>query len=305
MDSYDMKEYIQNFSLDNCRLGNQGYSRVLIQLFGSMGHGKSSFINSCKYVIDDGSYKNVADVSNSMATATIKRNSYQLTENIVLVDNRGFNKMTRDETGQIYAQLGNFQPLDTEVTWQREGFDSTIKSLLMSESEDRSTDFIVPVLVHSARASISSDQKKELNEVLDTATKITGLFPSVVITNELHQNLRDVQEKFRQMGVKNMFPLENYTETDHLKTRGKHETMVKCLYEIIKDVAFRMGEKRDPIGEKIQRKEILLNFIHEREKDKAVQEALQCAKESERRAVQEAERRAREAAENNKTCIVQ
>lgn len=271
-----MREYIQNFSLDKCKLGNQGYNRVLLQLFGFAGHGKSSFINSCKYVIDDGPYKSYAETASAGRSAggkTMKRSSYELTETITLVDNRGCAKMNKDETGEIYAQLGNFLPLDAEVIWQEHGFDSSVNNLMNAEKEDRSADFIVPLFVYSAKAGISEHQIMELKDLLYTARNITGLMPTVVITWELHRNQPYVKETFRQLGVKNMFSLENYTDKDHLKTRGKHETILKGLYELIKDVEFRMGEKRDPIAEKINRKKILFKFIHEREQEKAVMEA--------------------------------
>ncbi|OCT56022.1 hypothetical protein XELAEV_18003422mg [Xenopus laevis] len=106
MDTDNMKEFIMNFSLDNCARGNQGYSRVLLQLFGYAGHGKSSFINSCKYIMDDSEYREYAKVADSReAPETMMRNSYKLTENVTLVDNRGGGKMNKMETGEIYLQL--------------------------------------------------------------------------------------------------------------------------------------------------------------------------------------------------------
>ncbi|XP_073490866.1 uncharacterized protein [Aquarana catesbeiana] len=292
MDSDSMREYIQNFSLDKCKLGNQGYNRVLLQLFGFAGHGKSCFINSCKYVIDDSQYKIYAETASggsSQGGKTMKRSSYKLTKTIMLVDNRGCAKMNKDETGEIYAQLGNFLPLDTEVVWQDKGYDASLKKLMNAEREDRSADFIVPLFVYSAETGISNNQVEELKELFDTAKKITGLIPIVVITRERNRNLPDVKEKFRQIGVENMFSLENYTVGDHLKTRGKHETILKCLYELIKDVEFRMGVKRDPIAEKMDRKCFLLKFIHDREQEKAVEEAVQ-------KAVMVAKRKATESA---------
>lgn len=107
-----MRKYIQNFSLDNCKLGNQGYNRVLLQLIGFGGHGKSSFINSCKYVIDDGPFKIYAETASAVSCAgakTMKRSSYKLTKTITLVDNRGCAKMNKEETGEIYAQLGKYR----------------------------------------------------------------------------------------------------------------------------------------------------------------------------------------------------
>ncbi|CAJ0936489.1 unnamed protein product [Ranitomeya imitator] len=221
MDSRSMKDYIKKFSLDNGALGNQGYSRVLLQLFGYTGHGKSSFINSCKYVVDDGPYTAYAKVARSAEKPeTMIRNAYELTETITLVDNRGCAKMNKNETGEIYAQLGNFMPLGCEVRW-RPDYEDMVNIVLTADLVDRSADFIiVPVFVYSANTQISSAEESELKEILTKAKKITGLFPTVVITRKLSDNLPDIQEKFRRMGVENIFPVDNYTVEDHGKTRG-------------------------------------------------------------------------------------
>ncbi|XP_068102742.1 uncharacterized protein [Hyperolius riggenbachi] len=302
MDSDTMRDYILNFSLDKCKLGSQGYNRVLLQLFGFTGHGKSSLINSCKYVVENGPYREYATVAGSdERPETMTRSSYPLTSTITLVDNRGCVRMNKDETGEIYAQLGNFLPLDKDVTWQS-GFEGTLRRLLLSELEDRSADLLVPIFVYSAQTRISSTQFYELKEFLDKARKITGLDPVVVITHELSGNFEEVMKKFREMGVKNRFPLENYTKEDHLKTRGKHESILKCLFEVIKDVEFRMGLKRDPNREKMERKEIIITFLHEREKEKAEQEAQQRAQERER---EEAYRRQQQAQRDDSSCVIQ
>ncbi|CAJ0936491.1 unnamed protein product [Ranitomeya imitator] len=221
MDSRSMKGYIRNFTLNNGPHGNQGYSRVLLQLFGYTGHGKSSFINSCKYVVDDGPYKAHAKVAGSAEKPeTMIRNAYELTETIALVDNRGCAKMNKDETGEIYAQLGNFLPLGSEVRW-RPDYKDMVNIVLTADLVDRSADFIVPVFVYSANTQIASAEESELKEILTKAKKITGLFPTVVITRKLSEHLPDIQETFRRMGVDNIFPVENYTVEDHGKNSGE------------------------------------------------------------------------------------
>ncbi|KAM4698768.1 uncharacterized protein WCC33_014313 [Rhinophrynus dorsalis] len=300
MDSETMRQYILNFSLDTGPHGNQGYNRVLLQLFGYTGHGKSSLINSFKYVVDNGQYKTYASVASaSEGPHTMKRNSYKLTEVVTLVDNRGCVKMNKDETGEIYVQLGNFIPLDTEVNWQT-GYEDMMNKILESEKEEHYTDFIVPILVYSVEKGVAEDEVRELKEILMKARNITGIFPTVVLTHELSTNLPDVKEKFRRTGARNIFPLENYTASDHLKTRGKHNQILQCLYEALKDVEFRMGEKRDPVNEKIERKRILFSFAHERqmEKEKEAQERL-------RKQLEEEERRRRELEQNKSdSCIL-
>ncbi|KAM4026204.1 uncharacterized protein ACNLHF_026509 isoform 2-T2 [Anomaloglossus baeobatrachus] len=273
MDSRFMRDYFRNFSLDNGPLGNQGYSRVLLQLFGFTGHGKSSFINSCKYVLDDGPYTAHAKVAGSAEKPeTMIRKAYELTENITLVDNRGCAKLSKDETGEIYAQLGNFLPLGCEVKWRSE-YEDMVNIVLSADFVDRSADFIVAVFIYSASTQITSAEESELKDILTKARNITGLFPTVVITRKLSEHLQEVQEKFRMMGVENIFPVENYTAEDHRKTRGKHEGILKCLYEIVRDVEFKMEETRIPGKEKLERKRILLEFAHNRDLEK-VQEKL-------------------------------
>ncbi|XP_072273222.1 uncharacterized protein [Pyxicephalus adspersus] len=174
MDNDIMRRYIQDFSLDDCKHGNQGYSRVLIQLFGFTGHGKSSFINSCKYVVDDGPYKVYARVAPSeYKPETMIRSTYELTRTITLVDNRGCVILKKDETGEIYAQLGNFLPLNTTVNWHA-GYEDTLNRILESEREERSADFIVPVLVYNSQLQMSSDDDSNLKEMLVMARDITG-----------------------------------------------------------------------------------------------------------------------------------
>ncbi|XP_075034896.1 uncharacterized protein LOC142097170 isoform X3 [Mixophyes fleayi] len=240
MDIDAKRYYIQNFSLDNCTHGSQGYNRVLLQLFGYTGHGKSTFINSCKYVVDNGPYEVYARVAESVnKPETMIRNSYQLTRTITLVDNRGCVTMNKDETGEICAQLGNFPPLDTEVKWFQTYADS-LTTVLESERNNQFTDFIIPVFVYSAKKLIAREEAGELKALLDMAKKIT----------------------------------ENYTEKDHVRTREKHGDLIKCLHEIIKEVEFNMKMKRDPVAERIDRKRILCQLAHDRDMEKLKEEMM-------------------------------
>ncbi|XP_044159324.1 uncharacterized protein LOC122944775 isoform X2 [Bufo gargarizans] len=180
MDSLSMRDYIRNFSLDDGPHGNQGYSRVLLQLFGFTGHGKSSFINSCKYVVDDGAYTMYAKVASSEEKPeTMIRNAFELTSAISMVDNRGCAKMNKNETGEIYAQLGNFLPLDCEVKWHSD-FKDMMNILLIADMEEQSADFIVPVLVYSAKNKMTPAEEGDLKEILMKAWDITDVpIPSI------------------------------------------------------------------------------------------------------------------------------
>ncbi|CAI9542020.1 unnamed protein product, partial [Staurois parvus] len=119
MDIKELTANIMNFSLNNGDLDSQGYARVLIQLFGYTGHGKSSFINSCKYVLENRKiFKEYAKARETDHGLTMIRNEYELTRVITIVDNRGCNKMSDFERAEVYAQLGNLIPIGQRVEWK-------------------------------------------------------------------------------------------------------------------------------------------------------------------------------------------
>ncbi|XP_073416771.1 uncharacterized protein [Dendrobates tinctorius] len=204
----EMTNYIKNFSLQDCN--NKGFSRVLLQPFGYLGHGKSSFINTCKYVLDDTEFKTYAYAADAEkdreggGANTTERITYELTDTLTLVDNRGCSVMNEYETGEIFAQL--------------------------------------------------------------------GIFPLVVLTHKTNPNLRDVRAKFEDMDVERIFPLENFTPEDHIKTRGKHEDVLKLFIEVIKDIEFRLERFSSPEDEREKRKQFVLQFVYERELRKKEEE---------------------------------
>ncbi|XP_053550926.1 uncharacterized protein LOC128642249 [Bombina bombina] len=277
MDMDEMKDYIMNFSLNDCEPhGNQGYKRVLLQLFGYLGHGKSSFINTCKYVLEDGKFKVHADVASSDGGKTTRRISYPLTSNITLVDNRGCASMSDQETGEIYAQLGNLLPLDEEVLWQT-GYQGIMKRLVQADKDANYTDFVVPIFVYSVKKGISHEEVPDIKILLDNAKELTGINPTVVLTFKSQGNLTNVEKQFRRIGSDNIFKLENFTQTDNLKIRSRHEAVLNFLQEVLKDVEFRMSLKRNPKDERADRKEFVLGFAHEtdvKEKNRTKEEEL-------------------------------
>ncbi|KAG8538060.1 hypothetical protein GDO81_023368 [Engystomops pustulosus] len=146
MDEEERRRKIRDFSFDNCKRGNQGFQRILLQLFGYNGHGKSSFINSaiCAWFKSD--YKNYANAMDTDENPTTQRTSYTLTKNIVLVDNRGFCKMDSFEIGEVFAQLGNLLPLDQGVGWSK-GF-GLADRIVEAEPLVKASDFIIPIFVY-------------------------------------------------------------------------------------------------------------------------------------------------------------
>ncbi|KAM8962443.1 uncharacterized protein RCH25_037987 [Pelodytes ibericus] len=260
-----LKRSIKKFNFKRVRYGSQGFSRLLIQLFGYLGNGKSSFINTCKYVWDDGPFKNIAQSSSDDGGHTMVRISYPLTKKITLVDNRGCSSMNVHEAGEIFAQLGNLLPLDQRVEWSSGSrLEQRMKN---AEPLVKASDFIFPIFVYSAKNRINRDEIKQYRELLSLVRDITGIFPIVVLT---HKTLGDVAEQeriFRNIGVERIYAFENYTPENHIKTRGRDEDVLMFLLDVIKDVQFRVAQERNPMREMLQRKEIILDYIHRREKN--------------------------------------
>ncbi|XP_075034885.1 uncharacterized protein LOC142097163 [Mixophyes fleayi] len=306
----EMTQYITNFSLDDCAKGNQGFTRVLLQLFGFLGHGKSSFINTCKYVLEDGEYKTYADVRYSDGGRTKARITYPLTETLTLVDNRGCPTMNNYEKGEIFAQLGNLLPLDEKVIWpnvkkgvqynNKKDF-TLVDRIIQSENVVKSSDFIFPIFVYSVKNGISSADREELKTLLKTVTELTGIFPVVVLTYKTYPNMREVKSIFEDMGVEQIFPLENFTPEDHIKTRGRHEEVLRFFREVIKDIEFRMETIWNPERERQKRKTFLVNFVHEREMKIQNDYMKNQSREKEQKEKKESEKNK----ESNSWCILQ
>ncbi|CAH2308202.1 Hypothetical predicted protein [Pelobates cultripes] len=258
-----LRRNIQSFDFHHCSLGSQGFNRVLLQLFGFAGHGKSSFINSCKYVWDDGEFWNIAKAGRDDGARTTERISYELTKTITLVDNRGCFKMDDYEKGEIFAQLANLLPVDDPVEWTK-GL-GLMDQIFEAEYRINTSDFIVPIFIYSVTKSIASAEINGLRELLTVARDLTGIFPLVVLTHQTHGNVAKAQSLFRDMGVERIFTIENYTPEDHIKTRGRHEEVLNILNEVIKDVKFQMRDQQNPVMKLRERMQYMFKYVCERE----------------------------------------
>ncbi|XP_073416593.1 uncharacterized protein [Dendrobates tinctorius] len=257
MDIEELTQSIKNFRFGECESAGQGYKRILLQLFGFLGHGKSSFINSCKYVLDDEDYVDYAGANMSNTRRTSARISYKLTECITLVENRGCEKM--DSYEEIFPQLGNVLPLDVDVEWS-EGLRLVDKAVDV-ETEVSSSDFIYPVFIYSIKKGIHREEEEDIKTLLQTAGSLTGTFPIVVLTYKTYGRLTQIEGTFRNMGVERIFALENYTLEDNCRSRGRHEAILNLLFEVIKQVRFSLQNPRDRIQEVKDRKQFIQRII--------------------------------------------
>ncbi|XP_073416649.1 uncharacterized protein [Dendrobates tinctorius] len=263
MDDEGRRRKIRDFTFDKCKRGNQGFQRILLQVFGYSGHGKSSFINTvmCVWFISD--YKNWANAADTDEENTTERLTYQLTKNIVLVDNRGCSKMDTYEIGEIFAQLANLLPLDKSVDWSKRF--QLVDRIVEAETDVKASDFTIPIFVYRVTNSPSLELKEELKEIFHTAIQLTKVVPTVVLTHRNHENYKEIQNMFMDIGVDKVFGVENYTDRNPKKKRETHEAVIQFLYEVISDAQFRANEPRDADQEMIDRKTFVMKYVHQRE----------------------------------------
>ncbi|KAM3916523.1 uncharacterized protein RB166_015764 [Leptodactylus fuscus] len=263
MDVAEQRRKIRDFTFVKCKKGNQGFERILLQLFGYVSHGKSSFINSVMCVWSNSEYKNCAGAGDDDGRRTTERLSYPLTKNIILVDNRGCSSMNIYESGEIFAQLGNLLPLDKRVNWS-EGFE-LVERIVEAEPHVKATDLIIPIFVYSVKTLPSPDLKEELREIFKVAANLTTIVPIVLLTQKDHQNFAEVKNMFLDIGADTIFALENYTDKNTKRIKEVDEEIIRFLYEVISDAQFRDNYPRDAIQEIIDRKVFVLKYIYTRE----------------------------------------
>ncbi|XP_018428796.1 PREDICTED: uncharacterized protein LOC108801366 [Nanorana parkeri] len=263
MDIGQLRDNIGHFSLDSGYLGNQGYEKVLLQLFGYTGHGKSSFINSCKYVLEEGErFAEPAEARETHHGLTMSRNAYPLTETITMVDNRGCSKMDDFERSEVYAQLGNFIPIGQKVNW-KDNFSAMMEDLENSELEPNYTDFIVPIFVYSVRQQIPDAEMQEVKKFMENCVRMTGIVPIIVLTFKTRGDYLDIEKRFRLMGAEVVIAIENYTTTSNIKTLGRTTDILMVIDSALRNVKFRLEQPRNPRRERVERKKFLLNYIHQ------------------------------------------
>ncbi|XP_063791187.1 uncharacterized protein LOC134945676 [Pseudophryne corroboree] len=264
MDHRQLRDNIRTFSLGDCARGNQGYNRVLLQLFGYTGHGKSSLINSCIYALEDaGGFIERAEAGDKHKGTTMIRKAYELTGNITMVDNRGYSKMDGFQRAEVYAQLGNFLPVGEKVVW-KDNYTDMMTSVERSEMDPNYTDFIVPVLVYSVKSGLS--ERTELKTFISNCIEMTGVAPIIVLTNKTSRDYLEVEKRFKLIGAETVIVVENYTKESQIKTLDRTTDFLMFINGAIKQVKFRMEQTRNPREERVQRKIFLLQYIHEADK---------------------------------------
>ncbi|XP_066433711.1 uncharacterized protein [Eleutherodactylus coqui] len=282
-DLQQLKDKILNYQLAGTKLGELGYTRILIQICGHAGNGKSSLINSFKHALYNEKFSmsaSVAPAEHSQGGFTMVRNSYKLTDVITLVDNRGFGKSDSFEKEELYAQLANIQPLDKKVVWNR-SYEERMKAV--TSAVCNTNDLLVPIYVHSVEKKITEEDKEDMKTLLTTIHNITGFLPFIVLTKKLNGDAEQMRLQFDKTSAENIFAVENYTAKNNIKSPGKDRsflTILSAVLDLVDFVANSVIPTLDtPEQEHLKRVQMLLTMACNnevlREKDKLMKEIMQ------------------------------
>ncbi|XP_075037555.1 uncharacterized protein LOC142098619 [Mixophyes fleayi] len=238
-------EYVPGYSLQN---SDHGIQRVLLQVFGMLGHGKSSLINSCLCVVKNVGYKNLAVSGPSFGGITMTREEFELTSKLVLIDNRGFSKLSATEIMECNAQFRSLRRLG-EVTWTEKPLTEEL-GRFMEQRKHRLVDFMVPVFVYSCARPWNNDDGKEVEKVLREAHRSTGINPIIVITNRFSGDSVDIMSKFRGFGSTRIVTLENYTTENQTRTPEADGRILEFLNICIVEAELGIGRmaEQDPMA---------------------------------------------------------
>lgn len=236
----ELREKINLFTTGNA----PGYERVAVQLFGNIGHGKSSLINSCVCVVKDEEYQNLSGAGTLQGGMTEARKVYELTNALVMVDNRGFITLKREEILEACAQLRSLREIG-EVNWDKDNLQETLTKL-PSKYKNRPADFIVSVLVYSATQIFGNDEIDAVQKLITNSFRITGIHPIVVITNCTADKTEQIKKMFGDFGVMKRICLENYTENNYDRTEEKDKKILEfvnmCIEEAQRGLRMRREE---------------------------------------------------------------
>ncbi|KAM5152273.1 uncharacterized protein ACMZJ9_010475 [Mantella aurantiaca] len=171
----------------------------------------------------------------------------------------------------MYAQLGNFRPLNEPVNkrWTYSEFMSILED---TEWDPNYTDLVVPVFVYHAGHMLIFE-RDYIHNFLKHCKLMTGIIPTVVITNKAKQTSSELESNFKAMGVEQVIWVENYTTANRERSRGKDTDILTFLYNALQDVTFHLSHQRDLRRERVERKKFLLNYMHNVEVEKKIAEA--------------------------------
>ncbi|XP_072167869.1 uncharacterized protein [Diadema setosum] len=211
-------------------------ARLRIGLFGPPGVGKSAFINSVLYATGETWDNQAPEGFAEEASKTRALNSYDISDFISLVDNRGMRSLGGNFMVELGNQVAGVYGEGHEVEWDSGFYKRLVSGLKRTFLSSQDCEIHTCVLVVSARSL--NMQPQDLRELVTTIQQMTGEPPIVIITNCHNPHVRrDVVSTFRvglqEMGINYLFEIENYTIESHFFDDKKHidalEALRQCL----------------------------------------------------------------------------
>ncbi|XP_072167868.1 uncharacterized protein [Diadema setosum] len=211
-------------------------ARLRIGLFGPPGVGKSAFVNSVLYATGDTWDNQAPEGFAEEASKTRALNSYDISNFISLVDNRGMRGLGGNFMVELGNQVAGVYDDGYEVEWDSGFYKRLVSGLKRTFLSSQDCEIHTCVLVVSAKRLCI--RPADLRELVQTIRSMTGEPPIVIITNcssslVVRSDVAAFRVGLQDMGVNYLFELENYTLQSHAYNRKKHVEVLEALRQCL------------------------------------------------------------------------
>ncbi|XP_053550372.1 uncharacterized protein LOC128641839 [Bombina bombina] len=220
------------------------FQRIILQLYGLFGHGKTSLINLCLSVVRNKPYEDLAGSGWTDGLVIKERREHWLTNTVIITDNRGFIKIDDEEITEASAQLASLRILEEGVIWNRSTEEKL--DLMLAKYNTSPTDFIVPVIVHRGTTNMSEEHSNNMRKFISRAFDVTSIFPIVLIM-EAGESLDKISNTFSLLGVSHVCSLQNFSTEKPERTPETDAEIMNFLTVCINE-ADRGLRKRQRLG---------------------------------------------------------
>ncbi|XP_071486097.1 uncharacterized protein [Diadema antillarum] len=213
-------------------------ARLRIGLFGPTGVGKSAFINSALYATGE-TWDNLAPegfTEDPHASKTRALNSYDISDFVSLVDNRGMRRLGGNFMIELGNQVAGVYGEGHKVDWDSGFYKRLVSGLKRTFISSKDCEIHTCVLVVSAeRLGI---RPADIRELVETIRYMTGEPPIIIITNccspmVVRSDVAAFRVGLQDMGIDYLFELENYTLQSHDYDRKKHVDALEALRQCL------------------------------------------------------------------------
>ncbi|XP_030846848.1 uncharacterized protein LOC100891991 [Strongylocentrotus purpuratus] len=147
-----------------------------IGIFGAPGVGKSAFINSLLYVTGESWNHEAPEGYVEQQSTTMKRDAYDLTDHLVVCDNRGMVEFSQKFMGEVEYQIEGVRRDGEHVVWDKgrvERLVAYLNSLRTSKSTNKLSEIHCAVIVVSGENLLV--KAADLADLVQTIRRMTGI----------------------------------------------------------------------------------------------------------------------------------